>query len=62
MKKQECNEWRSALDREVQEQSAAALENVGTELQFKLAKIVGEPLPAEVHDLLNALEKKLDRD
>ena len=52
-------EWRDT--RESQEESRATLEKIGKHLQFKFAKIVTEPLPAEIHNLLNELTQKHTR-
>ena len=52
------NEWRSVA-REFPDASPATLEKIGKQLQFKLAKIVCEPLPADLQKLLSELEKKL---
>lgn len=59
MKEPRPDEWRGAFAREFQEQSAARFEKIGKQLQFKLARITAEPLPAELHELLKK-EKALD--
>ncbi|MGJ0396247.1 MAG: hypothetical protein ACR65U_08485 [Methylocystis sp.] len=42
---------------EFQDDFRATLENIGEQLQSKLAKIAAEPLPAELRDLLRELEE-----
>ena len=58
MKELRPDEWRGAIAREFQEQSATATLQIGKQLQFKLAKITAEPLPGELQLLLGELEAK----
>ncbi|MBG0800458.1 hypothetical protein IYW40_02950 [Methylocystis sp. H4A] len=48
------SEWRRAHD--FREEFVATAEKIGQQLQVKLAKIVAEPLPAEIHDLLREID------
>ncbi|MGD9658370.1 MAG: hypothetical protein AB7U61_12180 [Methylocystis sp.] len=50
-------EWRGTVAHEFQDDFRATLENIGEQLQSKLAKIAAEPLPAELRDLLRELEE-----
>jgi hypothetical protein len=56
------DEWRVAVARELDGEARAALEKIGQQLQFKLAKIVSEPLPPRLQYLVSELEQKLDQD
>jgi hypothetical protein len=53
-------DWRSAVSREFHPGSAATLDKIGTQLRFKLAKIIAEPLPVELQELVRDLEHKLE--
>jgi hypothetical protein len=58
--RQKTDDWRVAVARQVEGEAIATLEKIGRQLQFKLAKIVAEPLPAEQQGLLSALENRID--
>jgi hypothetical protein len=49
------------LARELQELPLAGLQQIGKELRIILTEIIGEPLPSELHALLEKLERQLDR-
>jgi hypothetical protein len=59
MKELKPDDWSSAFSRERQGLPAATLEKIGKQLEFKFTKIVTEPLPAELQDLLIELEEAL---
>lgn len=61
MPEEMSDDYEDAVARESQEESLASLEKIGKHLQLKLAKIVGEPLPDEFHNLLNELKQRHDR-
>jgi hypothetical protein len=61
MKELKTDDWSSAFSRELQRPPAATLEKIGKQLEFKFAKIVTEPLPTELQDLLIELEEALSK-
>lgn len=61
MSKEAMDDWKGMFARGSHPGPLAAPEALGKQLQCKLAEIVAEPLPAEIRDLLSALEASLDR-
>lgn len=60
MTDRKLDDWRVAVARELDGESGAALEKIGHQLKIKLAKIVAEPLPADLQELVSALENRID--
>ncbi|MBG0800454.1 hypothetical protein IYW40_02925 [Methylocystis sp. H4A] len=53
------DDWRSAVAREAERQSAAAFEKIGKRLRAERAKIDEEPLPDKMSALLTELQRRL---
>lgn len=53
------DDWRGPFSGDFRDESVFALENIGAQLQFKLAHIVSEPLTPELSDLLHKLGEAL---
>jgi hypothetical protein len=57
----EQNTWKiDPLAREPPELHFAVLQRIGSELRIKLTESISEPLPTELHAILEKLESKID--
>jgi hypothetical protein len=57
----EQNNWKiDPLAREPSEFPFAVLQRIGSELRIKLTESIREPLPTELHAILEKLESKID--